>query len=385
MTIDMHAIDAYTTATSIADDGATVRLHAEPSTARITIDEGWSPYVQAELTTPLPLNDALAKVDPRAPIRVQVTAQRKFGHSDPASAFSESYGGKTAAYISTVLGGRNARYVSEIYFDPFEGTLVATPITATLDLTLRGRTIDQAAGEVTYSLASDEQLLQDYALVADQPTAPGGALASDVVRFALRKIGAYLAPGYSDAPVDVASIVWSPGVTAWDYLAPILQAAGLRLFCDELRTWRLVPATYDTGTTLITIATGTNATEASDTITRDGEWFDSVVVVYRWTDDDGSQHTRYDSAASFPHSKTLTVEYDAVYPGPGAAQKILARSLGRGHQIIAGAVNDYAARPGNPILVTLPNTPALSGRVASVTWNFPGDEMSVTTRNMVEE
>src|SRR5690606_29127498 len=40
---------------------------------------------------------------------------------------------------------------------------------------------------------------------------------------------------------------WRPGESLWDFLQPLMEASGLRLFCDEERAWRLVDlSTYET-------------------------------------------------------------------------------------------------------------------------------------------
>lgn len=292
---------------------------------------------------------------------------------------------RTVATVSAEWAGLKARDITDLFFTPFNGTTVELPTTATVNLALRGRETSQQTGEVVYSLASDEQLLQDYALVAEQPTAPGGARVSDAVRFVLKKIGAYLGTPTGDGDVELDLIVWFPGVSGWDYLTPILQKASLRLFCDEWRRWQLVPATFDTPG-MVVIDSGVNATGAVDSISRDraAEWFDSAVLTYQWEDSAGNQHTRYDTFAPFNHTKTFTQTFDAVYPGPGAAQALVERAQGRGRVLDLAAVSDYHTRPGQTITSTLPDMSPVVGRVSSVRWAFPDDEMRVGTRNVTE-
>lgn len=83
MTVSAHTITAHATI-----PGSPERPALAPISAACTMDERWSPYIQAEIVTPIPTNDALARVDPRNRVRVQVTLQQKFGTSLPASALT---------------------------------------------------------------------------------------------------------------------------------------------------------------------------------------------------------------------------------------------------------------------------------------------------------
>jgi hypothetical protein len=189
---------------------------------------------------------------------------------------------------------------------------------------------------------------------------------------------------------DPDTLTWQPGEDAWDFIEPVLTQAGLRLFCDEQRVWRLVDNTYAIPGR-VTVAAGFNAYTGTDTIDRDAAasdgsplWFDSVVVKYSWTDRDGTQQTRYDYAADDFPTKTALITYSRPYPGPGAARYILARVQGQGRVLALTAAVDYSAQPGMEASATLPATEDQTGYTSSITWDFGSDEMTVGTRGLID-
>lgn len=178
---------------------------------------------------------------------------------------------------------------------------------------------------------------------------------------------------------------WKPGTTAWDFLQPLVTPSGLRLFCDELRVWRLIdPSTYEVPG--FVWLSSVNAVDATDTISRDdAEVFATGVVVrYVWEDrETGDTRTAYDSAGT--PEKVVVIDYARAYPGPGAAAAILARRNGTGRTQDVAALNDWATTPGNVASITLPDTPEQQGKVSSVRFSLGDDAvMSVGTRGLID-
>lgn len=179
-------------------------------------------------------------------------------------------------------------------------------------------------------------------------------------------------------------LIWTPGVSAWEFLEPLTSSAGLRLFCDEERAWRMLdPATY-----LLpgfVRMSGDNSTEGTDLISRmNAEVFATGVVVrYSWLDSEGVPQTATDAAGT--PAKVFVVEYKRAYPGPGAAAAILARRNGMGRAQAATALVDWDATPAMTASMFLPNTIEQQGKVSSVTFDL-GDAatMQVGTAGLVE-
>lgn len=193
---------------------------------------------------------------------------------------------------------------------------------------------------------------------------------------------------------DLSAFELEPGEHYWDFLNPLIQTAGLRLFCDENRDWWLVdPATYTVAGT-VAIEEGVNARGGTDlrslrSTRPDGSpvYFTGVVVTYRWSDADGIEHVRHDVAGT--DEKIHRIEYRRPWPGNGAAAAILARAQGRGHTQSLVALTNLDATPGNTLTSALPDTPELEGIVSAVGWAWSAegddhDRMAVAARDLAE-
>lgn len=177
---------------------------------------------------------------------------------------------------------------------------------------------------------------------------------------------------------------WRPGQSLWEFLQPLFEASGLRLFCDEQRKWRLVnPATYVVPG-YVTAQEKHNATRGTDEITRnDDTWADAVVAVYEWDDAEGNAQTAYDFAGSTT-GKCVTLTYDREFPGPGAAAYALARLQGKGRTQEVTALTIYTATPGQDATIALPGTLVQTGKVREVVFDLKTGLMDLGTRGLTD-
>ncbi|QEO08884.1 hypothetical protein [Protaetiibacter larvae] len=321
---------------------------------RIRLDESRTPYVEAELTCSAPKPGVFQVIDPRDRLRLEVDLTRE--RLDTGAIQERSF-----------------------------------------DLVLHARELDAGAATVTLTGRSDEAALFDDILggtvVDDSAEAHQGSL-RDIIDNLLTAFDAELAPGDADAdftitdPVrDADTLKREPGERAWDFLSSLVEAAGLRLFCDEQRVWRLVdPATYALEGS-VRIAAAHNATAARDRIdlaeASTGPGFaETIVVRYRWTDSLGVQQTVYEAAGA-PHGIGRLIEVTRPYPGPGAAQSALRRAEGKGRTLDPEALTDLTATPGMTVVATIPGTPTQVGIVSSVEFRSDGT-MQVGTRGIVD-
>ncbi|TQJ31944.1 hypothetical protein [Microbacterium sp. SLBN-146] len=184
--------------------------------------------------------------------------------------------------------------------------------------------------------------------------------------------------------VDAATpdgLTWKAGQSAIEFIQPIVQAAGLRLVCDEQRVWTLRDENHSASGSL-SIRYGVNMIDGTDTISRDsGLWFDARVTNYTWTDSSGTTQTRTDAfALTLPYTRLTTLDLRTAYPGPGRSEYAVRRAQGRGREVSATAVADWSAHAEQPIAVTLNGAPTQIGLTQSLTFDLDTDRMTVTTR-----
>lgn len=186
------------------------------------------------------------------------------------------------------------------------------------------------------------------------------------------------------------SLAWSPGQSLWDLISPVVAAAGMRLFCDEQRVWRLITPDYTdvqffiNGSDSLQLAQsgkGGNLVQAGAAIDLSDEagWFDSVIVKYSWTDANKVEQVRYDVAGTAGSTRALLIEKATPYPGPGLAALRLARQKSMGYQLALKVISDVAAHPYNKAIVELPGDHTqINAVVSAITLDLPTDTMQVT-------
>ncbi len=358
----------------------------------VTVDESWSPYVQVtECTVALTDPSILDVLDPRKLARARLELRREFAAPFPNADLTDAVRRSTPptrnADLTAAWGGLTGAQITDRFTSAFNPTGMRAPQVRRMNLAVQEARVNHRTAEVSVRLASDETLLQGHKLVQAGPYTNAGTSLRDLVQTVLARIGGRLAPGTWDAPLVAQGTEWLPGRSAWDYLAPHIEKAGGRLWCDEGRVWRLSDR-EPLAPGQLTLTTGEygSLVDAEDTISRteDDGWADAVVVTYRWTDAAGASMTAYDVAGDPLAQKVVSVERDTPFPGVGAAAALLKRAQGRGRVLALAAVSDYTAQPGQPTRVELPNTPTQTGLVSSVTWRLPAAQMSIRTRGLID-
>lgn len=373
MTVSRHNVTAYVSGTEL-----------DVKTASVTLDRTWSPYIAATLTLPKPVEATLNLLDPRTRPRVSIFLSQDFGDSEKVSLLTSLFAGLTVASVTTAWTGQFLSERTAEYFEPWNASLIIPSTRRDLNLGVRTTTVDHNTGEVTLELASDEALLQDYALVATENFTPGYMTVKQAIDDALSRIGAVLQVTALDGTVEATATDWEPGQTAWDYIAPLLTSAALRLYCDEQRFWYLVEDNAVVDGAVVLTDTET-IVQATDGISRDDRWYDAVVITYTFRDPiTGTTTVNIDTAQGDTVTKVLSLEYSTAYPGPGAAARVLSRATGLGRVQSVQAVNDYSATPGQQARISLPGTLENIGTVQSIVWNLPSDIMAVESAGLIE-
>lgn len=363
------------------------------SSARLRLDEGYVPSVQADDITVAYDPAWAAALDPRAfpPPRITLTLVQTFNGSMTLDELSVEWAGLTIADLSTMWAGMTLTQVSLTWgeiWDPDVG--YKPPITYTANLGLRTRVIDYAAATITVSAASDEVqamdirrgggygvdvTLADYAVyMLDR-----AGIVRTGVNFTLGE-GVILTPAESNWDLDDG--------TVWDKLAHECARANLRLTCDGDRFWRM--SNPDPTTPVGTLSLP-RVIAARDTTSRDGEWADECYTAFRVITTDGTVVDGIDGEAHAGvyegSHRTLWVhrelpEIPADYGTEAEAR--LRRAQGRDRQLVITAPIDLTARPGVLITTGAPSLPELDAVATAVEWLLPDDVMNVTTRDTNE-
>jgi hypothetical protein len=186
-------------------------------------------------------------------------------------------------------------------------------------------------------------------------------------------------PGMERSP---DALTWKAGVSAMDFLAPLLQSAGLRLVCDEQRRWTLRNDAFTTPGS-IALRWGVNIISAGEEISRESDdWFDGQVTTYRWKDRDGTEQTRQDAYALPGATKIRRLDIDAPYPGPGRSQYAVKRAQGKGRTLDIGSVADWAAACEQLLTVTLDGSGVQAGKAERIEFDLSTDRMTVHSRTI---
>ena len=183
-----------------------------------------------------------------------------------------------------------------------------------------------------------------------------------------------------DAP-EPEALVWRAGVSAMDFLRPLLMRSGFRLVCDEERRWTIRTANYRAAGSQ-TYRYGANIKAADETLSREADdWFDAAVYEYVWTGRDGIERRRTDTfALTTPPAKVMHVEVaDTPYPGAGRAENIVRRAQGRGRTITATSTPTWDERADQSLSVILEGAPIQTGIANSVRFDLATLEVSATS------
>lgn len=165
---------------------------------------------------------------------------------------------------------------------------------------------------------------------------------------------------------DPEALTWSPGQSAWDFLQPILQASGIRLWSPgyDVRSAVIARIHYATN------AFGLNLTapRALDTYNlfelnqvdswsaefSDGTpmYADQVIIHYAWTDNLGVAQEAYDVYPATGKKPYYLDKTDTPFPGIGRAQGIYNRISARATVFQGTTWFDRGIEPGRQLSIT---------------------------------
>jgi hypothetical protein len=379
----------------------------------VVFDDTRAPWIDATLT--VAGTDLGSDLDATQVRRVQISAEQRFSAWAFTYDLTAEYAGLLTSDLTALYGGL---LTSDLTALP-EMAWNDEPRSATrMELSLLVQsTTELPDGTTRIALASDEAAL----LEARHADFSGGAnYATDIdgdltLRGTLEQIidgvyqtnsfgmaGVYqsattLLPGDFDAPApridfeggaSSAYVFWRTGQTAWEALQPALQLANARIMSRGTEGVQLVSADY-VETDSISILEAVNLVDYSTRVDRTLDTYgDAVIINYSEPNDVYSASVALPLSGSW--TKAIIVEVDGRCPvnqftevePPEPAEKMLARALRRAYAADVTAISDYNTRPRFGVSLTIPDSPALTGVVQSVTFDLANFEMSITLQEV---
>lgn len=378
----MSTVSRHTITATVASIGVT--LHVK--TASVSLAEDRAPYALVELRCANPTPADRDLLDLRGDdLLVDVRLRRDFGSAWSLADVTDLTGG-TVSTLTALIDGAPLSALTNSFYRPWNGSQVRASQSRNMRLYITDRQFNDETGEATITAVSGETLLIGDRLAAATAWDPSSTNLASIAQSVLDRYGVQLQASPATATVaEVDATLWKPGVAAWDYLDPMLEAASLKLWCDDAGLWYLTER-QPTVDGQVSASALVNLTGYTDRMTFDANvWTDAVIVEYRWIDEFDLNQVAYDYAGEQPaRAASHVVRDNTVYPGAGAASGILNRSQGRGRVLEVGTISNYRHTPGQAAQITPLVGDVQTGYVAAVSWKFPEGEAELRTRGLTD-
>lgn len=347
-----RSLEHYVDVTAVPANAAPFPLDA--TEVSVTFSEDWSPHIQAQITAAVPASQAqLDALDGRALCRVHVRA----------------------GYIHPDL--------TEDVHD-----------LANLGLRVRG--VPRPADTVTLEADSDEFRAQERVVRFASSSIPQGGMNETLGAMAVTCMHPDGVGLLTDFPAgyraDVPSgQVAEAGDNMWSLMADIAASAEVWLYVDGNREWNIRRRATLAGTPAHELKVGQDGTIITSTTSLDrDEWFNDVVLRYRWKNGTAEQDIIGRATVTSGAYSVNEVGYRTKYVSYGtyttqtransAARTMLSNLVTRGRSLQLTAAAAYWLRPGATVRVTLPTGDPELHLVQSVTFRPIQGLMDITTR-----
>lgn len=349
-----HSARHIITATAYPDGAAPVELDVEDGS--VEFDDSRAPRIQASLTCKIPADKSiLDALDARKTFRVQIFAGYKYDS-------------------------------------------VTEDVQLLADLHVRQREIRRPSNRMVLTLWSDEGLAMDYKRLAWDSQPPQSNLLDAVdYHVTIASYGGTKPAVVSDYPdtfgsAAVAGLVQEPGQDSWSLVHESAARAGVSVYCESDRTWRIAKPQEISADTALNITTGGGGILIeSNSVTSKENFHNAVCLRYQWKDTSNVDHTEYGHAYvatgpfsldaigynSYVEDRKTPVTPDQANAAAEATLRALSR---RGRSFVLNSVSAYWLRPSATVTATLPEGEQERLLVSAVYFNFPSGSMSVRLR-----
>lgn len=325
----------------------------------ITFDESWSPHIQASITAKIPADQAtLDALDPRKNCRVKIS-------------------------LGYVYDGA-VKDVHEV-----------------ADLGIRTRDVLRPQNVLRLTAAGDEARAQDAKRRSTDAAPPktgineivayaaGKAVSPDVPEIVSDFGSGYGVNSFTELELEVGSDYWS-------LISDAAKRAGVWVYVDGQRRWRITKRAEVAGVSAHKLLTGAGGTIISaDAALQREDFYNSVTLAYTWQDAAKVDQTVYGEAwidgGDFGTTATGVNGYFEEREGPitkaqanAAAQTILKYCFTRGRGFRMDAAAAYWLRAGMTVTVQLPLGEQERHIIRAVSFNPADGTMTITTRQPQE-
>lgn len=342
------------TATAYPDGADPVELDVEDGS--VEFDDSRAPRIQATLTCKIPADKTvLDTLDARKTFRVKIYAGYKYDS-------------------------------------------VTEDVQLLADLHVRSREVRRPSNRMVLTLHSDESLTSDYRRLAwDSQPPQSNLLAAVEYHVLIGTIGSDLPEVVSDYDASfgasaVAGMVQEPGQDSWSLIREAASRAGVSVYCEPDRTWRISKPQELSPDTALNLTTGGGGIiiDSNSVYSRDN-FRNAVCIKYRWKDTSNVEHVVWGHAfvETGPFS-LIEIGYNSYFEernvpatqaqADKAASSVLRALSRRGRSFVIEAVSAYWLRPGQTVTATLPEGEQERLLVSAVHFNFPSGSMSVRLR-----
>jgi len=262
-------------------------------------------------------------------------------------------------------------------------------------LVCRSVQVDYLADTITVRAASSESLLRDAIHAATTPLDTGQTTLRNLVDYAIQNAytaGLTLTDRISAGSVSIPAgdrRMLMPGESYWDLIEQEVNAAGGRLYftngLPELSPRNDPPRDRSiSGVTLYTHGPEATVTSLTQTLDRDGDWANAIVVQYDYQDTNGDRITSYQAATppggSPQQTRGSRVDYDRAPSSSNLATQIRDRALTRGREFEVTARIDFTVVPGLALTIDRPTGPMQLGMIRSVEYRLSDGEMTIRSQ-----
>lgn len=267
---------------------------------------------------------------------------------------------------------------------------------------LRTVSRDFISGDVEIRVAGSESMMDDKRRNSGTTLNTGATTVQSLVSYSLNDVigaGAYSLS--ADATVAGTAIpagdrrLMLPGESHSDLIEPELAAINSRLY-DYWGFFffagsRDTPPNYKDSTEpiLIRLAAYTDAEgylpadvdpcvlSVTETVTRDGDWADGILVKGDYEDGAGTRVIWYQASGGGANTKGRVVPQNRAQPSANIAEQMVRRSRLRGREFTVTARNRFDVVPGASLQVFLIGGTVLSAIVRAVEWDIESGVMTI--------